>query len=117
MPFRVRNETRNTVLAERAELADTSAKRRTGLLTHSGLDPGAGLWIVPCESIHSFFMKFTIDVLFVDRKHKVRKVRERMAPWRIAACLPAHSVLELPEGTIKGTGTRKGDQLRFKKWD
>jgi uncharacterized membrane protein (UPF0127 family) len=110
----VRNLTRDVVLAGAAEVADTSAKRRAGLLKHKSLEPGDGLWIVPCESVHSFFMKFTIDVLYLDRKHKVKKVRPEMVPWRVSACLTAHSVLELPAGTIARTGTAAGDQLEIK---
>lgn len=107
----MRNITRGVVLADSAELADTSAKRRTGLLKHTELKQGQGLWIVPCESVHSFFMKFTIDVLYLDRAKRVRAIRREMKPWRISACLPAHSVLELPAGTIQMSGTEKGDQL------
>jgi len=110
----VRNLTRNVVLAEGAEVADTSAKRRTGLLKHTHLEPGDGLWIVPCESVHSFFMKFAIDVVYLDRKQKIKKVRREMAPWRISGCLTAHSVLELPAGTLAETGTQAGDQLEIK---
>jgi uncharacterized protein len=114
LKIQVQNLTRKVELADRAEVADTSAKRRTGLLKHTGLEPGEGLWIVPCESVHSFFMKFTIDVLYLDRKHRVKKIRPEMAPWRISGCLTAHSVLELPAGTITRTGTVRGDQLDIK---
>ncbi len=113
MPIAVRNLTRNTVLADSAEVADTSAKRRTGLLKHDCLNPGEGLWIVPCESVHSFFMKFAIDLVYLDRNKKVRKVRSRMAPWRLSACLTAHSILELPAGVVEATGTLAGDQLEI----
>ena len=109
----MRNQTRNTVLAETAEVADTAAKRRTGLLKHKGLDPGQGLWIVPCEAVHSFGMKFAIDVVYIDRKKKVRKARVAMVPRRISGCLLAHSVLELPVGVIESSGTQPGDQLVF----
>ena len=109
----VRNQTRNTVLAEAAEVADTASKRRTGLLKHQRLDPGQGMWIVPCEAVHSFGMKFPIDVIYLDRKRKVRKTRKVMVPWRISGCLLAHSVLELPAGTIAASGTQPGDQLSF----
>ena len=109
----MRNQTRNTVLAARAEVADTASKRRTGLLKHHGLDAGQGLWIVPCEAVHSFGMKFAIDVIYLDRKKRVRKVRPAMVPWRMSACLLAHSVLELPTGTIEASGTLPGDQLVF----
>lgn len=107
----VRNRTRNTVLATAAEVADTSAKRRTGLLKHKGLDPGDGLWITPCESVHTFFMKFAIDLVYLDRNKKVRKVRHAVPPWRLSACLTAHSILELPAGTAKEAGTQRGDEL------
>jgi uncharacterized membrane protein (UPF0127 family) len=115
LEFLVRNITRSVVLADSADLADTSEKRRTGLLKHTELKQGKGLWIVPCESVHSFFMKFTIDVLYLDRAKKVRGMRPNMKPWRLSACLPAHSVLELPAGTIERTGTQKGDQLSLEK--
>ncbi len=111
----VRNQTRNTLLASAAEMADTSAKRRTGLLKHTSLEPGGGLWIVPCEAVHSFGMNFAIDVLFLDRSKKIRKARANMAPRRMAICLPAHSVLELPAGTIASTLTQSGYQLHFEK--
>ena len=117
MTVLVRNQTRNTVLAETAEVADTASKRRKGLLKHTGLDPGQGMWIVPCEAIHSFGMKFTIDVIYLDRKKRVRKARSRMVPRRISGCLFAHSVLELPAGAIESTGTQAGDQLSFERRD
>jgi uncharacterized protein len=109
----VRNQTRNTILADAAEVADTSEKRRTGLLKRERLEPGQGLWIVPCESVHSFFMKFAIDLVYLDRDKKVRKVRHRMVPWRLSACLTAHSILELPAGVVATSGTQAGDQLEI----
>jgi uncharacterized membrane protein (UPF0127 family) len=109
----VRNQTRNTILADKADMADTSEKRRTGLLKHDHLDPGQGLWIVPCESVHSFFMKFTIDLVYLDKNKKVRKVRHRMVPWRLSACLSAHSILELPAGAVEASKTQAGDQLQI----
>jgi len=115
--LRVRNQSRGTLLADCADIADTSKKRRTGLLKHTGLEPGEGLWIAPCEAVHTAGMKFPIDVLFLDRKRKVLKVRSSMQRWRIAACLRAHSVLELPSGTAAATETMVGDQLEFEKYD
>jgi len=111
----VRNDTRNTVLAQAAELADSGAKRRTGLLKHERLAPGEGLWIVPCEAVHTFFMKFPIDLVYLDKKRKVRKVRHAVPAWRMSACLTAHSVLELPAGTVAETGTAVGDTLAMEK--
>jgi len=109
----IRNSTRNTILADAADIADTSEKRRTGLLKHERLDPGHGLWIIPCESVHSFFMKFPIDLVYLDRDKKVRKVRHSMVPWRLSACLTAHSILELPAGSVAPTGTEPGDQIEI----
>lgn len=109
------NRTRDTLLGQAVEIADTSAKRRTGLLKHERLEPGHGLWIVPCESVHTFFMKFAIDLVYVDKKHIVRKVRNAVPPWRLSACLSAHSILELPAGTAQQSGTQSGDELVFEK--
>jgi uncharacterized protein len=106
------NETRGTLLANAATLADTSKTRRVGLLKHDSLPVGHGLWIVPCEGIHSFGMKFPIDVVYLDRKMKVRKLKAAMAPGRMSLCLVAHSVLELPAGTIAETRTEEGDVLK-----
>jgi uncharacterized membrane protein (UPF0127 family) len=104
-------------LGDVVELADTSPKRRTGLLKHERLDPGHGLWIVPCESVHTFFMKFPIDLVYVDRSYKVRKVRHAVVPWRMSACLSAHSVIELPAGTAEQSGTQAGDELTVEQLD
>jgi hypothetical protein len=111
--LKILNRTRQTVLATEADVADTSRKRNVGLLKHKSLPEGQGLWIVPCEGIHTFGMKFPIDVLFLDRKKKVLKIRPNMGPFRISLCLPAHSVLELPAGTADRTGLKKGDELEF----
>ena len=102
-------------MATAADLADTSEKRRTGLLKHTGLGPGEGLWIVPCESVHTFFMKFPIDLVYLDKKHKVKKVRHAVPAWRLSACLFAHSILELPAGIVRDTGTQPGDELIMEK--
>jgi len=109
----VRNTARGTELANQAAVARTSAARRIGLLRHSSLPRGSGLWIVPCEGIHTFGMKFPIDVVFLDRKLKVLKTVHNLKPWRISLCLAAYSVLELPAGTLKATATTRGDQLEF----
>ncbi len=112
----VRNLTRDTIVADNADIADTSATRRTGLLKREKLDPGQGLWIVPCESVHTFFMKFAIDLVYLDRKHKVKKVRHAVGPWRLSACLFAHSIIELPAGAAEKSETQAGDQLELTKF-
>lgn len=73
------------------------------------------MWIVPCEGVHTFGMKFEIDVIYLNRKRKVLKIRPSMPKRRISFCLPAHSVLELPAGMASQTATVVGDQLEFDK--
>jgi uncharacterized protein len=107
------NLTRQTVLAENIEVADRAGARRKGLLGRNNLPAGEGMWIIPCESVHTFFMRFSIDLVYLDRALKVRKVRSNVPPWRLSACLSAHSVIELAPGTIQTTQTRVGDQLEF----
>lgn len=107
------NVTRGTVLATNLEVANTGARRNKGLLGRAGLGSGEGLWIVPCESVHTFFMQFAIDLVYLDRKHRVRKVHSSVGPWRMSACLSAHSILELPAGTIRETSTVTGDLIEL----
>jgi uncharacterized protein len=107
------NLTRGTALAQNLEVAGTGKQRQKGLLGRDGLAPGEGLWIIPCESVHTFFMRFPIDLVYLDNEHRVRKVRSAVGAWRLSACLSAHSILELPAGTIHETETQRGDQLKF----
>jgi uncharacterized membrane protein (UPF0127 family) len=111
--LQVFNATRGTLLANSLEVADTAPKRNKGLLGRNELAPGAGLWIVPCESVHTFFMKFPIDLVYLDRKNRIKKVVRNVVPWRVSACFSAHSILELPAGTIDRTRTEAGDRLEF----
>jgi uncharacterized protein len=107
------NRTRGTVLATNLEVAGNDKQRRKGLLGRDGLEPGTGLWIIPCESVHTFFMRFPIDLVYLDKEDRIRKVRGAVGAWRLSACLSAHSVLELPAGTIRDSETQRGDQLAF----
>jgi uncharacterized protein len=109
----VRNLTRDTQIADNLECASTGSSRTKGLLGRKGLAQGEGLWIVPCEAVHTFFMKFPIDLIYLDRKHRVKKVRNSVPAWRISACLSAHSVLELPAGTIQSSQSRRGDLIEI----
>jgi uncharacterized membrane protein (UPF0127 family) len=115
MPRRARivNETRGTVLAERAELATSTWSRGRGLLGRRELPAGAGLIISPCNSVHCFFMAFSIDVIYVDRAYRVVRLAPDLRPFRVGPIvLSARDVIELPVGTIPATGTQVGDQLR-----
>jgi uncharacterized membrane protein (UPF0127 family) len=111
--WKIVNLTRQAVLADRVEVASHAAKRNKGLLGRDGLEPGEGLWIVPCEAVHTFGMRFSIDLVYVDRSRRVRKVRSSVPPWRMSACLSAHSVVELASGTVRATQTKVGDTLEF----
>ena len=112
-PQQVLNVTRGTRLAMRLESAHTGSTRRKGLLGRKGLEPGGGLWIAPCESVHTFFMQFPIDLVYLDRKHTVKKVKDSVGPWRLSGCISAQSVLELPAGTIRESKTERGDTLEI----
>jgi len=116
------NATRNTTVATKVETADTSASRGKGLLGRDHLAADEGLYItlspalsvVPCPTIHTFFMKFPIDVLFLDADHKVERVIEDMVPWRLSAWVPAaRGVLELKGGVLKGA-VKVGDAIEMR---
>lgn len=89
------------VLASKLKTADTLASRTKGLLGRQELPSGEGLWIKRCNSIHTFFMKFAIDAVFVDSELNVVAVHRDLKPWRITwPHLRATSVFELPSGTL-----------------
>ncbi|PDW04824.1 DUF192 domain-containing protein [Candidatus Viridilinea mediisalina] len=112
MPLRVVNQTRGTNLAEACAEARSFVARGRGLMGHPGLAPGEGLLIDPCSSVHSFFMRFPIDVVFVDRHHRVVGLTVAMPPNRpFAGAWGARYVVELPAGTIEASATELGDQL------
>ena len=112
--MRIRNATRDTVLADRGEAAVRVGERMKGLLGRDGLEPGEGLHIDPCSGIHTFFMRFPIDVLFLDGSGKVVRAFEALPPWRMTRMYAsARSVVELPAGTLAATGTYEGDRVVF----
>ena len=109
----VRSRIYGTRIAGQVSLATTPGSRRKGLLGIREMKPGAGLWIAPCEAIHTFGMRIPIDVIFLDRCRRVRKLVPRLMPWRVAVCFAANSVLELRAGCIAETGLEMGDVLEF----
>jgi hypothetical protein len=111
--LQVVNITRKTILASNVEAAKSGGKRSKGLLGRDSLAPGEGMWIVPCEAIHTFFMRFAIDLVYLDRKNRVKKVASSVRPWRLSACLSAYSVLELPVGTVQNSQSCPGDLIEF----
>jgi len=111
--LRVVNTTRQIELADRVELAGNGAKRSKGLLGRTGLGPGEGMWIVPCEAVHTFWMKFSLDLVYLDRQNQIAKIKRNVPPWRLSACLTAHSVIEFAAGAIRESDAQPGDKLEF----
>ncbi|MFN8008936.1 MAG: DUF192 domain-containing protein [Terriglobia bacterium] len=110
----VTNVTRGKTLADSLEVADTFLKSLIGLIGQSSLRKGQGLWINPCQSVHTFWMRFPIDVLFLDQKGVVVDVIESMKPFRISKHFwKARSVLELPAASVRESSTQAGDLIEF----
>lgn len=111
---RVVNETTGTVLADRALYAATFFRRLVGLLGRRELPPGAGLVLVPCAAVHTLFMRFPIDVVFLDQAQRVVALINDLRPYRCPkGARTAHFTVELPAGALAASGTRVGDQLRL----
>lgn len=110
--MRIVNTTRVTVVAHDAEVAATFWRRFFGLMGRGRIAPGSGLVIEPCRSIHTMFMRFPIDVVYVDNAWHVIKVVRNLRPLGMSAALfRSRRVIELPVGTIAATGTEAGDAL------
>lgn len=108
------NKTKNTTLAKKVLIANTPFKRIKGLLGKSDFKQEEALIIKPCNSIHTFFMRFAIDVIFVDKQNRIVKTISNLEPWRLTGVyLSANFCIELPAGTIASTSTSKGDFLSF----
>jgi len=98
-------------VADAVELADTRASRRRGLLGRDCLEPSAALILTPCVAVHTAFMRFTIDVVFVDRDGRALKIVSGLAPWRMAWSPLAHAVVELAGGRLRSCDVAVGDRL------
>jgi uncharacterized protein len=105
------NQRTDEALADRVEVAVTRRDRRKGLLGRSCLEPANALIIAPCFSIHTMFMRFDIDAVFVDEDGRAVKVVRDMTPWRIAVDPTAHAVVELPAGSLRDRQVNVGDRL------
>jgi uncharacterized protein len=112
--MKILNVTKSTVLADKAVLADSMMKRLVGLLDRDHLDEGEGLILSPSNSIHSFFMRFTFDAIFLDRNNLVIAVIPFFKPSHISPIFyNALNTLELPAGTVSKTDTRIGDKIKI----
>ena len=107
------HERTGKVLAEDLERATSLVALTAGLMFRRTLEPGRGLWLIPCNGIHMMFMRFPIDAVFLDRTERVRKVYRNLPPWYGVVWLVwgAHSVLELPAGSTAGVDLQRGDQI------
>jgi len=108
------NETRNGVLADKATYAGTFWSRLRGWMGKRQAQPGEALILYPCRSVHTFWMRFPIDVLFLDRQGFVVYTLETVRPFSVSPVVrPARTVIELPPGIIRQTSTRVGDVVRI----
>jgi CheY-like chemotaxis protein/uncharacterized membrane protein (UPF0127 family) len=113
-----RNATRGTVLAERCRIASSSLARLRGLLGTSGLPPGEGLLLRPCKQVHTFFMQYELDLVFIDVDGATLQAIADFPRNRISPKLrDAVAVLELPAGTLAATPVVPGDLVRVEPWD
>ena len=99
------------IVCDRCEIADGLVTRARGLLGRSGLDRGEGLLLKPTFSIHTFFMRFPIDVVFLDKSDSVVAVVRKLKPWRAATRMRARAVLELSAGEADRVGIQVGERL------
>lgn len=110
----IRNHTRSTSLGTQISVADTFLTRLVGLLGRRRLAPGTGLLIRPSSGVHTFGMRFPIDVIALDRKDRVHALWPNLRPWRLSGVSwRIASIIELPAGTIERSGVQRGDQMEI----
>jgi uncharacterized membrane protein (UPF0127 family) len=110
--FSLQNVRSGRVVATHVEFALDSQSRRRGLLGRDEFEKGAALIIAPCSSIHTFFMRFAIDAVFVSRDGRVLKTYSTLVPWRMAFSLGAFAVIELPAGALSQSEPLQGDVMQ-----
>jgi uncharacterized membrane protein (UPF0127 family) len=108
------NATKKTVLSDSCRFANSLLKRMVGLLNRRVLAKGEGLLLDRCYGIHTFFMRFSIDVLFLDKELQVIRAVSALPPFRTCVVKQAVYVLELPVGSIQQSQTTAGDQIQMK---
>jgi uncharacterized protein len=111
--FALRNTRTGRVVASRVLPALDSATRRKGLLEHTSLPVGEAMVIAPTSAVHTFFMKFDIDIAFVARNGRVVKARDTVKPWRLAGALGGYAVVEMKAGSLAAADTMAGDVLEL----
>lgn len=110
--FRLIDMTHGRVVAERVRRARGPLGRLTGLLGRSKLGPGEGIWLAPCNGIHTFGMRFPIDAIVLDRNLCAVRLAHSVGPNRVVLpCVGGQSTVELAAGTLRSTGVQVGHQL------
>ena len=117
MEYEVINERGGGLILERAALLDGVWPRMKGLLGRRGLSAGEGVILRPCSSLHTAFMRFSIDVVFLDSGGRVRKIVENLRPFRLAAVWGGREVIEMAAGALQAADLAVGDRLIFKARD
>jgi len=102
-----------TIVCERCTVADNPLRRMRGLLGRDGLESGEGLLLRPASAVHTYFMRFPIDVVFLDRALVVVGISDSVEPWRARSRKGAKAVLELPAGESERRGLAVGDRLEL----
>ncbi|MFW0966527.1 MAG: DUF192 domain-containing protein [Thermacetogeniaceae bacterium] len=109
------NITQGVVLAQEVEICFSFWKRFKGLLGRRSFPVGTGLLLKPCKSVHSYFVRFPFDAVFLNEDMVIVHIMESMPPYRISPVIwDAVSVLELPAGIARLSGSRVGDQLSLR---
>lgn len=113
--MRITNRTRQTTIATQARRATAFMERLRGLMFVPALPEGGGLLLEPESSIHTFFMKFPLDVVYLDRAYRVLRVDHQMPPSRLGPIYTkgCHAILELPPGVLSASQTQVGDELNL----
>lgn len=114
MTLEIHNRTKNSILSGQASAARTFIERLVGLLNRDSLDPDEALIFYDAPSIHMFFMRFPIDVIFLNKDSKILKIFHNLQPWQTASCFRATTTIELPAGKCVEKSTEIGDFLDIK---
>lgn len=111
--YKITNLRNGQVVADKAIIARDFKSRAIGLLNRKDLEKGEALVIEPCGSVHTFFMKFCIDLMFLDKEFKVIKTAKSVSPWRLSGCLfGSQRVIELPQRTLEEFDVKPGDSIK-----
>jgi uncharacterized membrane protein (UPF0127 family) len=112
--YKAVNVTTGEVISDKVRIAQDFKSRSIGLLDRHSISGNEALLIKPCTSIHTFFMKFPIDVLFLSKEGNIVKIAHSLKPWRLSGCLlGCFMVLELPPGKVAKTTIKIGNSIEI----